>query len=73
MHVFDPRFPLPAGGAAPPADAAAAAYLHVRRRLGLTYAVVVQPNGYRFDNRCTLDAMATFGAGMRGIAIVPPR
>jgi D-galactarolactone isomerase len=73
MHVFDPRFPLsnPAA-AAPPPDATAAVYLEMRRHLGLTRAVVVQPNGYRFDNACTLDAMEAFGAGTRGIVIVPP-
>ena len=71
MHVFDPRFPLPAIAGTLPPDATAGAYLQLRRSLGLERAVVVQPNGYRFDNACTLDAMAAFGAGTRGIAIVP--
>ena len=71
MHVFDPRFPLHDSAALPP-HATASAYLQLRRTLGLERVVVVQPNGYRFDNACTLDAMAVFGAGTRGIAIVPP-
>ena len=72
MHVFDSRFPLPATAATPPPNATADAYLELRRSLGLERVVVVQPNGYRFDNGCTLDAMADFGLGTRGIAIVPP-
>ena len=72
MHVFDSRFPLPATAATPPPNATAGAYLELRRNLGLERVVVVQPNGYRFDNGCTLDAMADFGPGTRGIAIVPP-
>ena len=37
----------------------------------LSRAVVVQPNGYGFDNRCTLAAVAALGAAARGIATVP--
>ena len=72
MHVFDPRFPLPADRRDTAPDATARAYLQLRGSLGLERVVVVQPNGYRFDNACTLDAMAAIGAGTRGIAIVPP-
>lgn len=71
MHVYDARFAV-APGATVPTQATAADYLQVRRALGLTRAVVVQPNAYRFDNACLVDAMATFGAGARGVATVPP-
>jgi D-galactarolactone isomerase len=46
-------------------------YLQVRRTLGLSRAVIVQPNGYGFDNTCTLEALAALGATARGIATVP--
>jgi D-galactarolactone isomerase len=40
--------------------------------LGLTRAVVVQPNAYAFDNACTEDAIAALGATARGIATIRP-
>ena len=34
--------------------------------------VVVQPSGYGFDNRCTLDAIRQFGEHARGVVVVKP-
>ena len=49
-----------------------AAYRLVQTQLGLSRAVVVQPNGYMFDNACTEDALRQMGAAARGVATVRP-
>ena len=72
MHVYEDRFPLVAQATFKPPHAPLADYLAVRRALGLSRAVIVQPNGYGFDNTCTLEALAGFGDTARGIATVPP-
>jgi len=72
MHVFEDRFPLAATATFKPPHAPAEAYRRVQQVLGLSRVVVVQPTGYGFDNRCTLEAMVAFGAGARGIVVVPP-
>jgi D-galactarolactone isomerase len=70
MHVFDARFePLPD---AMYREATAADYCVLAARRGIRRAVVVQPSGYGFDNRCTLDAVAAMGAGARAIVVVEP-
>jgi len=71
MHVYEDRFPLVPQATFKPPHAPLADYLQVQRVLGLSRAVVVQPNGYGFDNRCTLDALCALGASARGIATVP--
>ena len=71
MHIYEERFPLVPQSQFKPPHAPVADYLEVRKALGLSRAVVVQPNGYGFDNTCTLDAMAAFGDWARGVAIVP--
>ena len=72
MHVYGEGYPiLPTWTAVVPV-ATPAEYLQVQRELGLQRIVVVQPNAYGFDNRCTLDAIATFGAQARGVANLPP-
>jgi D-galactarolactone isomerase len=72
MHVFEDRFPLAPTATFKPPHAPADAYRKVQRALGLDRVVVVQPTGYAFDNRCTLEAMAALGPGARGIVVVPP-
>ena len=71
MHVYEDRFPLVPQATFKPPHAPLADYLEVRRVLGLSRAVVVQPNGYGFDNTCTLEALAGLGDSARGIATVP--
>ena len=71
MHVYEDRFPLVPQATFKPPHAPLADYLPVQRALGLFRAVVVQPNGYGFDNRCTLEALRALGANGRGIATVP--
>ena len=72
FHVYEDRFPLAPTATFKPPHAPADAYRPVQRALGLTRGVVVQPTGYGFDNRCTLEATAALGAGMRAVVVVPP-
>ena len=72
MHVFEDRFALAPTATFKPPHAPAAAYRGMRQRLGLSRVVVVQPTGYAFDNRCTLEAMSELGPEARGIVVVEP-
>ena len=72
MHVYEDRFPLVPQATVKPPHAPLVDYLQVQRMLGLSRAVIVQPNGYGFDNTCTLEALASLGDAARGIATVPP-
>ena len=54
----------------PPAPLDAYRYLHAT--LGLERAVIVQPSVHGTDNSVTLDAIAGYGAGARGVAVVDP-
>jgi D-galactarolactone isomerase len=70
MHIYDPRFrAAPAWPLALP-NAPVATYRRVQRQLGLERAIIVQPNGYAFDNACTEDALGQMGSTARGIATV---
>jgi D-galactarolactone isomerase len=72
MHVYDPRFAAsPTWPVAPPL-APASAYREVQSALGLSRCVVVQPNAYVDDNRCTEQAIAALRPGARGVAVVRP-
>ena len=72
FHVYEDGYPLAPTATFKPPHAPAEAYRRVQQELGLTRAVVIQPTGYGFDNRCTLDAIAVLGAGTRAIVVVPP-
>ena len=72
MHIYEDRFPLAPTATFKPPNASPSAYRDVQRNLGITRAIVVQPTGYGFDNRCTLEGMAALGPGARGIAVVHP-
>jgi D-galactarolactone isomerase len=72
MHVYDVRYPVDPRWPVPPPIAPAAEYQRVQRELGLTRTVVVQPNAYAFDNRCTVDAIRDLGPQARGVATMPP-
>jgi D-galactarolactone isomerase len=71
MHVYEDGFPLVPQAMFKPPHAPLADYRVVQRALGLDRAVVVQPNGYGFDNRLTLAACAALGAAARAVATVP--
>lgn len=72
MHVYEDRFPLAPTATFEPPHAPASEYRKVQAALGLQRMVVVQPTGYGFDNTCTLEAMAAFGASARGIVVIRP-
>jgi D-galactarolactone isomerase len=72
MHFYDSAYPGAPGAPAPPADARVPQYRKLQKWLGLERVVVVQPNAYGTDNRCTLDAVARLGAGARCIVVVRP-
>jgi D-galactarolactone isomerase len=72
MHIYDPRFAAVPSWPIPLPNAPVAAYRQVQAALRLTRAVIVQPNGYKFDNACTEEAVGAFGSSVRGIATVPP-
>ena len=72
IHIYEDRFPVVPQAVFKPPHAPLADYLAVRKALGLSRVVVVQPNGYGYDNTCTLEAMAALGNTARGVAIVPP-
>jgi len=71
VHIYEDGYPLAAGATFKPPHSPVSAYREVQRALGLERAVLVQPTGYGFDNRCLLDALQQLGAGARGVACVP--
>ena len=72
MHVYDAAVPSAPGGPPIPGHFPAARYREMQARLGLARVIVVQPNAYQDDNRVTLDAIRTIGAGARGVGVVKP-
>lgn len=72
IHVYDAAAPVaPTAVAPPPVWADAAAYDAVRRRLGTSRVVIVQPTAYGRDNSVTLDGVAKLGADRsRAIVVV---
>jgi D-galactarolactone isomerase len=71
MHIYEPHYPARPEVAKPPV-ATVPEYNKLRERLGITRTVVVQPNAYGADNRCTLAAMQALGPSARGVAVVNP-
>ncbi len=72
IHIYEDRFPVVSHATFKPRHAPLAEYREVQKALGLSRAVIVQPNGYGSDNRCTLEAMAELGDAARGVVVVPP-
>jgi D-galactarolactone isomerase len=72
MHIYDTRIPPAPGGPPLPGHFPVGAYREVQARLGISRAVIVQPNAYVDDNRVTLDAIAALGEDARGVAVVKP-
>src|SRR3712207_9532628 len=71
IHIYDQRYPTAPTAASTPPDALLPDYMALRRRLGISRTIVVQPSTYGTDNRCTLDAIAALGPeNARGVAIV---
>src|SRR5262245_1957208 len=73
MHFYEAKYPKHPDGPEPPPDATVADYRQVQKWLGLSRVVVVQPNAYGDDNRCTLDAVAALGPDKaRAVVVVKP-
>jgi D-galactarolactone isomerase len=72
MHIYDPRFRAAPSWPLVLPNAPLAAYRAVQAELGLSRAVIVQPNGYMFDNACTEEAVRGLGSSARGIATIRP-
>jgi predicted TIM-barrel fold metal-dependent hydrolase len=77
LHVFDPdRFPYdPQASPRPLKDGGTPTQFRaVMDSHGITHALLVSPwTGYRFDNRCTIDAVRRSGGRFRGIARPSPQ
>lgn len=69
-HIYHSRYPVAPGATLRPADATTDDYLRVQRVLGTSYVVVVTPSTYGTDNSSTVDAIAAYGDGARGVAVV---
>jgi len=73
VHIYEDGYPLVPNVAWVPRHSPVASYrAEVQVPLGLTRAVIVQPTGYGFDNRCTLAAVAQLGMDARGIVLIAP-
>jgi len=73
MHIYEPGYAMRAEASHPSQPATLEHYREVKRKLGLTRTVIVQPGGYGTDNTCTLEAMAKLGKdAARGVATVDP-
>lgn len=70
MHIYEAKYSKAPTAKSDIPDAPVSDYLKVRERLGIDRTVVVQPNAYGTDNRCTLAAMKALGLSARGIAVV---
>jgi D-galactarolactone isomerase len=73
VHIYElERFPLAGTATFGPPQASFSDYAAVQRRLGLSRAILVQPTGYGYDNRCLLDALAQSEGAARGIVVIRP-
>ncbi|MBP0443325.1 amidohydrolase family protein [Roseomonas sp. SSH11] len=70
-HIYDARMTA-YPGTRPPPDAPLSAYAALRRRLGITHHVLVQPSTYGLDNALHLAARAEAPAASRVVAVIPP-
>jgi predicted TIM-barrel fold metal-dependent hydrolase len=74
VHIVGPstQYPMVPQRTYTPPEASVADLLAMRRRLGISRNVLIQPSFYGTDNRAMLDAMAQLGDTARGIAVVAP-
>ncbi len=73
VHIYElDRYPLAGTATFGPPQASWSDYTAVQRQLGLTRAILVQPTGYGFDNRCLLDALEQSGGTARGVVVIKP-
>lgn len=73
VHIYElDRYPLASTATFGPPQASWSDYMAMQRQLGLTRAILVQPTGYGYDNRCLLDALEQSGGTARGIVVIMP-
>ncbi|MEN9276226.1 MAG: amidohydrolase, partial [Gloeomargarita sp. GMQP_bins_5] len=73
MHFYGAGYPKHPGTTAAAPEASVAEYRQIMTWLDIDRVVVVQPNAYGFDNRCTLDSVAELGLDKaRAVVVVPP-
>ena len=73
MHFYGPQYPKHPDGVPPAPEATVADYRQLMTWLGIERVVVVQPNAYGDDNRCTMDSVAELGLDKaRAIVVVKP-
>ena len=73
IHFFYPPFEGQHQAGLPPQPATLEDYAVIQARLGVRRAVVIQPNAYQFDNRCTLGSVQKLGLDQaRAIAVIRP-
>lgn len=72
QHIYDlDTYPLVQTSPVSPPRASWDDYLALRKMLGITRCVIVQPMGYGFDNRCTLDALRLANGSARAVISMP--
>ena len=73
-HVIGvpPAYPFVPERSYTPPEAPLAAYRAMHAALGIERAVIVTPSVHGTDNRITLEAIAGYGPGARGVAVVAP-
>lgn len=74
IHFYLTKYPKhPAGPPLPAEEATVADYRRIQQWLGLKRAIVVQPNAYGDDNRCTMEAVGELGTRIaRAVVVVAP-
>jgi D-galactarolactone isomerase len=73
IHFYSAKYPKHPKGPPLPADATVEDYRQIQEWLGLERAIVVQPNAYGDDNRCTMEAVAALGTDRtRAVVVVAP-
>lgn len=73
MHFYNSRYPKHPDGVPPEPDTTVSDYRQIMSWLGIERVVVVQPNAYGDDNRCTMDSVAELGLDKaRAVVVVKP-
>jgi predicted TIM-barrel fold metal-dependent hydrolase len=69
-HIYDSKYPAAPSAVSHPGDATVADYRRLRKRIGTSRNVVIQPSTYGVDNSLLLDSLNEFGVAARGVAVV---
>ena len=70
IHFYDHRYGAVPNTVLRPPDASVDDYARVRKELGVSRCVIVQPTTYGLDNRCQLNAARTFGDDARVVVVI---